>query len=98
MLPGTVVTDTPYVTAGIFCSTSGGVTPSTTPDWYQHAFYNSTANGPPGACAIGLYYLNAGEHVYPMIQTQDWTGGTWGTAVFGGSGVWSQFTCVWICE
>jgi hypothetical protein len=91
-------TTTGYVTAGIFCSTSGGLTPTSTPDWYQHLFYNITSEGPTGACAIGLYYLAAGEYVYPMVQTQDWTAGTWGTSVSGGSGVYPQFSVFWICE
>jgi hypothetical protein len=91
-------TTTGYVTAGIFCSTSGGLTPAATPDWYQHLYYNVTGSGPTGACAIGLYYLAAGEYVYPMIQTQDWTATTWGTTVSGTSGVYSQFSCFWVCE
>jgi hypothetical protein len=59
----------------------------------------STGGPPPGATAIGLYYLLAGESVYPMIQAQDWTATTYGTFVQNsGNRVYSQFSCFWMCS
>lgn len=89
---------TATLTAGIFCSSSGGITPSATPDQYQQVFYPiSTGGPPPGAFAMGMYYLQPGESVYPMLQAQNW-GGTWGTFVNGGTtnAVYSQFSVFFI--
>lgn len=90
---------TATLTAGIFCSSSGGITPSTTPDQYQQVFYPVITGGPPpGAFAAGLYYLQPNEYVYPMLQAQGW-GGTWGTYVATGSVIVnSQFSCFWVSE
>lgn len=88
---------TGFISAGIKCSTSGGIAPSTSPDQYQTMFFpQSTAGTPvPGAAAIGCYYLNAGESVQPMIRCSAW-GGSFGT--FISATVASQFTCLWIAE
>ena len=72
------------LTAGIFCSSSGGVTPAATPDNYQQVYYPTTDSQPPGAFAMGMYYLAAGEYVYPMLSASSW-GGTWGTQVSTGT-------------
>lgn len=90
---------TATLTAGISCSSSGGIAPSTSPDAYQQVVYPLTgAGGPqPGAYAMGVYYLLPGEHVHPVLQAQDW-GGTWGTFANVGAAtvVASQFSCFWL--
>lgn len=90
---------TAVLTAGIFCSTSGSITPSASPDQYQQVLFPSTTAVSPGAFAMGVYYLQPGEHVYPMLQAQDW-GGTWGTFVSTAATgmIASQFSCFWISE
>jgi hypothetical protein len=84
---------TATLTAGIYCSSSGGIAPSSTPDQYQQVFYPvSTGGPPPGAFAMGMYYLQPNEYVYPVLQAQNW-GGTWGTFMQTGSvPVNSQFS------
>jgi hypothetical protein len=65
--------------AGLLTVTSGGRTPSASPDRYQELF-PSQATYPPGATAVGLYYLNVGETIAPQIYGQSYvTSGTWGT-------------------
>lgn len=89
---------TATLTAGINCFTSGGIGPSASPDWYQQVFYPVATGGPPpGAFAMGMYYLQPGEFVYPMLQAQGW-GGTWGTFVNLGvsNTVTSQFSVFWL--
>ena len=71
------------LTAGIFCSSSGGVTPAGSPDNYQQVYYPTTDSQPPGAFGMGTYYLQPGEYVYPMLSASSW-GGTWGTQVSTG--------------
>jgi hypothetical protein len=86
------------VAAGINTLTSGGRYPARSPDWYGHQLA-TIANFPPGATAVGLYYLLQNEYVQPQILGQD-MGGTWGTqkgSVNGGL-VNSHFECVWLCE
>lgn len=86
------------LTAGIFCSSSGSVTPAATPDQYQQVYYPLSANGAPvGAFAMGLYYLQPGEYVYPMLQAQGW-GGNWGTFVSSSTAhtTYCQFSCFWV--
>jgi hypothetical protein len=87
---------TGVLTAGIFISSSGTITPGTTPDNYQQVAFPTNGSRAPGATGIGLYYLLPGEHVYPMISTLNW--GTWGTYVTVGSTqtVYSQFSCFWV--
>jgi hypothetical protein len=85
------------LTAGFSVATSGGVTPLATPDQYQQVYYPISSGGPPpGVTAIGLYYLEAGETIYPVMQAQGW-GGVWGTYV-GSSNpyVYSQFSVFWV--
>lgn len=85
------------VTGGLFVSSSGGVVPSATPDTYQQVAYPvSTGGPPPGVTAIGLYYLQPGESIYPVMATQGW-GGTWGTYTSSSvtQQVYSQFSCFW---
>lgn len=88
------------LTAGIFCSTSGGITPSSSPDNYQQVYYPVATGGPPpGGFAAGMYYLQPGEYVYPMLNVTNW-GGTWGTFVSAGtaSTIHSQFSCFYMSE
>lgn len=87
---------TGFITAGISISSSGGISPSISPDSYQSAFHPLTTGAAPGASAIGLYYLAAGESVSPVIRADNWTAGTWGTT--SSSAVRSQFTVIWLCE
>jgi hypothetical protein len=87
------------LTAGIFCSSSGGVTPTSTPDNYQQVYYPTRDTSPPGAFGMGLYYLQPGEYVYPMLSAASW-GGTWGTEVAAGSTatIHSQFSAFFVSE
>jgi hypothetical protein len=88
------------LTAGLFVSTSGGVTPANTPELYQKVPYPiSTGGPPPGVTAMGVYYLLPGEYVYPAIYATGW-GGTWGTYTSSSTvaTVHSQFSCFYICE
>lgn len=90
---------TGYVAAGIKCSSSGGIVPTTSPDQYQTVFFPTTTGTVyPGAAAVGVYYLNAGEYVQPMIKGIGWNSGTWGTAVAASPSVNSQFTVLWVAE
>jgi hypothetical protein len=85
------------VIGGIAASTSGGFSPSVTPDWYQHQ--TATANGSLGGAAavFGLYYLNAGESLTPQLEAQSYTA-TFGTLTssFAGGQVASHFEMCWI--
>jgi hypothetical protein len=84
------------IIAAIGCSTSGGVPPAFSPDWYQAVFpVISTGVPQPGACMAGIYYLNPGEYVYPMMNASNFTSSTWGTSV---SNVRSHFCGIWMCE
>ena len=87
---------TGYLSAGIKIPTSGGIAPSTSPDWYQTVFFPLTSGPVPGAAAVGCYYLNAGEAVQPVALTQSWVSGTWSTA--SAAATRSQFTCLWLSE
>lgn len=89
---------TGYVAAGIKCSSSGGIVPTTSPDQYQTVFFPQTSGPVSGAAAVGCYFLNAGEYVQPMIKATGWTAGTWGTAVGTSPSVNSQFTVIWVAE
>jgi hypothetical protein len=89
---------TATLTASIFCSSSGGITPVHSPDEYQQVYDPiATGGAPPSAFAMGVYYLDAGEYVYPMLEAQGW-GGTWGTYVntSATTTVHSQFSCWWV--
>lgn len=88
------------LSAGFSVSSSGGIVPSSTPDWYQQVVYPvATGGAPPGVTAIGLYYLSSGEHIAPVMQAQSW-GGNWGTFTSSSTGatVFSQFSCFWVAE
>ena len=67
---------------------------SQTPDEYQH-MSTTSASRPPGAEAVGMYYLRAGDTVQPVYQQQD-GGGTFSTSVAAGQE--SSFGIVWMCE
>ena len=88
---------TGFIYAGINCPSSGGIAPTSSPDQYQTMFFPKTSGPVPGAAAIGIYYLAAGESVQPMIKCAGW-GGSYGTAVSANPKVNSQLTCVWVCE
>ena len=87
---------TGYLSAGIKVPTSGGIAPSTSPDWYQTVSFPLETGPVPGAAAVGCYYLNAGETVQPVALTQNWSAGTWSTA--SATGTRSQFSVLWISE
>ena len=87
---------TGYMTAGISVATSGGITPSISPDSYQSVSYPLTTGTAPGASAVGLYYLAIGESVSPVIRADAWTASTWGTT--SSSTIRSQFSVIWLCE
>ena len=75
---------TGFIYAGINCPSSGGITPSASPDQYQTVFFPQTSGPYPGAAAIGVYFLQKNEYVQPMIKCANW-GGSYGTAVSCGS-------------
>ena len=85
------------VIGGIAASTSGGHSPSVTPDWYQHQTATTNATFGGGATVLGLYYLAQGESLTPQIQGQSYTA-TYGTLVGAASGgqVNSHFGAIWI--
>jgi len=85
------------VIGAILPSTSGGFTPSVTPDWYQHQTATTNTGLGGGVTVLGLYYLEAGESLTPQIEAQSYTA-TFGTlAGTASSGqVNSQFGMVWI--
>jgi len=87
---------TGYLSAGIKVPTSGGIAPSTSPDWYQTVFFPLTSLPVPGAAAVGCYYLNAGETVQPVALTQNWSNTTWSTSTSASAR--SQFSVFWLCE
>jgi len=64
-----------------------------TPDWYQHVSTNSTILT-PGAEAVGVYYLRAGDTVQPQYQQQ--ATATFSTAVSAGHQ--SSFSVMWLSE
>lgn len=88
-------TSTCALTAAFSVPSSGGRAPAARPDIYQQIF-PSASTYPPGATAIGLYYLLAGETITPQVQALDYSGsGTWGTTV---TGVNSHFELIWVSE
>ena len=87
---------TGYLAAGISCPSSGGVAPTASPDQYQTVFFPVDSGSLyPGAFAMGMYYLDVGESVQPMIKASNW-GGSYGTAV--STTTKSQFSVVWCAE
>jgi len=66
---------------------------SSSPDVYQHISASSTTLE-PGADAIGLYYLRAGDTVQPQYMQQN--GGAFNTVVTAGHQ--STFGLVWLSE
>jgi hypothetical protein len=76
--------------AGVLASPPG----ASLPDTYQHISTNTVPTG-PGADAIGIYYLRAGDSVMPQYQQQD-GGATFSTNVTAGHQ--SNFGVVWLCE
>ncbi len=84
------------LTAGIFCSSSGGVTPVSHPGQLPAGVLPDHGHSPPGAFAMGMYYLQPGEYVYPMLSAASW-GGTWGTQVSTGTTgtIHSQLSVFW---
>lgn len=82
--------------AGILTVTSGGRTPSSSPDRYQELF-PSPATYAPGATAVGLYYLLPGESVTVQVYGQNYvTSGTWGTQAATANA--SHLEVIWIGE
>ena len=91
---------TGFISAGIQVPTSGGIAPAFSPDQYQTMFFPQTAatTPAPGAAAIGMYYLAAGESVQPVIKCSGWNSGTWGTTVSTNPMINSQLTICWMAE
>jgi hypothetical protein len=80
--------------AGISYYTSGTIAQSTTPDMFQ-VITSDTATAIPGAEAIGLYYLDAGDYLQPEIN-QLGGNATYSTSVSAGHQ--STFGVVWVSE
>jgi hypothetical protein len=75
---------------------SGGANQgSSAQQWGQHV-RTTSGSYQPGAEAIGLFYLRAGDFLQPQYQQQD-GGATYNTSV-GVSGLESSFGCVWVSE
>jgi hypothetical protein len=79
--------------AGFAVSSSGGRTPGSSPDWYQEMF-PSSATYPPGATAVGLYFLDVGETIQPQLRGDDYASSTWGTQT--ATGINSHMELVWL--
>lgn len=85
------------LTAGFSVSTSGGITPAATPDQYQQVYCPVSSSGPPvGATAIGMYYLDPGETIYPVLLAQGWGGTLLTRAISANPYVYSQFSVFWV--
>lgn len=84
----------PLAAIGYF-QQGGAAQGSGTQQWGQH-IRTTSASFLPGAEAIGLFYLRAGDFVQPQYQQQD-GGATYNTAV-GTTGQESSFGCVWVSE
>ncbi len=87
------------VTAAVLPSTSGGVTPSATPDRYQIIQPTTSASMGGGATVFGLQYLLAGETVTPQVRTRGY-GATYSTLTGSANGgqFSSHFEMVWLSE
>jgi hypothetical protein len=90
---------TGFISAGIKVSSSGGITPSASPDIYQVMYFPQDAAGTPvpGAAAVGCYYLAQGESVSPMIKCASW-GGNYSTAVSSTPVIGAHFSLIWLAE
>lgn len=86
-------TTSPSLRAGIVTTTSGGRTPSASPDRYQELF-PSAGTYPPGATVCALYYLAEGESITPQVFGQSYTSTTWGTQT--GTAVNSHLEMIWL--
>lgn len=74
---------------------SGGANQGAAPQqWGQHVQTTSSILL-PGAETIGLFYLRAGDFLQPQYQQQD-GGATFNTG--SGTGLESNFGCVWVSE
>ena len=88
---------TGFIYAGFNVPTSGGISPTASPDQYQTMYHPTTSGPVPGAAAIGVYYLAVGESVSPMIKCAGW-GGSFSTAVGTNPTIGSHMTCIWLAE
>jgi len=74
---------------------SGGANQGAAPQqWGQHVQTTSSILL-PGAETIGLFYLRVGDFLQPQYQQQD-GGATFNTG--SGTGLESNFGCVWVSE
>jgi hypothetical protein len=94
LVQGTFVQSAPGATASLEAAINPSPPGASSPDIYQH-MSTTTAAASPGAEAIGVYYLRAGDSVTPQYQQQD-GGATFNTNVTGGHQ--SSFGVVWLCE
>jgi hypothetical protein len=87
------------VTGGFFVSSSGSITPSSTPDTYHRQYYPASGGAPPGVTCLGVYYLLPGEYVYPVMAIHDW-GGAGGTYTDSSTAatIYSQFSAFYVSE
>jgi hypothetical protein len=78
-----------------YLDSTGAAQGSAAQQWGQHV-RTTSGSYQPGAEAIGLFYLRAGDQLQPQYQQQD-GGATFATSV-GVSGLESSFGCVWVSE
>ena len=88
---------TATATAALLPSTSGGVTPSQTPDYYQAQTVTTNGAIGGGAAGLGLYYLNVGETLTPQLMGAGF-GGTYNTigGTSAGGAFHSTLSAIWI--
>ncbi len=87
------------VIAGVKPTTSGGVTPSVSVDWYQQLLATTAAQIGGGATVFGLQYLLTGESISPQINGNNF-GGSYSTIIgaHNGGQFNSHFSMVWLSE
>ena len=87
------------VIAGIQPTTSGGVIPAVSVDWYQQLLATTGAQVGGGATVFGLQYLLAGESITPVINGNAF-GGSYATLTGGhnGGNFNSHLSVVWMSE
>jgi hypothetical protein len=99
MFGGSVSSSGPVFSAALLPSTSGGVTPSQTPDIYQQQLATTNNNIGAGAAIFGLQYLNVGESITPQMRGQGYSGTFSTLAGSKNSGQYnSHMELVWLSE
>ncbi len=87
------------IIGAILPTTSGGYSPSTTPDWYQNMVASTSSSAVPGATVFGLVYMEAGEAITPQVNGNSYSG-SFGTTVgtVSGGQVNSHLSVIWMSE